>query len=99
MKNILYIVALLVLIGAGAFIYLQNSSESLNLDPGATAVSVQDLTAAYIERRVVLGQITMDKTILSDARYTSLRSFSRPVTGRPVGRTNPFDTAATANTR
>lgn len=99
MKNILYIVALLVLLGAGAFIYLQKSADSLILDPGAANYSVQDLTAAYMERRIVLAEVTIDKTILTDVRYTSLRSFSRTVAPRPVGRINPFDTAATANNR
>lgn len=99
MKNILYIVALLIIIGAGAFIYLQKSSNSLNLEPGDSDIAVQDLTAAYMERRIILSEITIDKSVLSDARYTSLRNFSRTVSPRPVGRPNPFDVAATANNR
>lgn len=99
MKNLLYILALLILLGCGVFIYTQRSAETLALDGDAEAVSAQTLTAAYIGRRQILDSISIDDQILSDSRYTSLRSFSKPMTDRPIGRPNPFEPAAAVSVR
>lgn len=90
MKNLLYVLILLILIGSGVFIYTQRDSQLFNSGEITASQSVLNLTAEYISRRAILDGLQIDTTVLSDVRFTSLRTFSKPISERPIGRDNPF---------
>jgi len=90
MNNFLYILILLVLIGVGVFVYTQRDSQLLSGAEITASESVLSITSRYINRRAILDGLQIDAELFSDARFTSLRSFSKPVKERPIGRDNPF---------
>lgn len=47
-------------------------------------------TSVFIERSQELDQMMLDTSVLEDARFRSLRTFSKPVREEPVGRPDPF---------
>jgi hypothetical protein len=96
LQNIVIGVIGLVLIALGYFLFIKPSSFSL----GGEAMSplddqVQARTQEFIARRDQLNQVTLDQSVFSDSRFTSLRSYTPPVTDQTLGKSSVFDGADT----
>ena len=59
------------------------------VNPLADSVLVK--TQAFIERRAQLDQVTIDGRLFADARFTSLRSYSSPLSEQPLGKASLFE--------
>jgi hypothetical protein len=90
MNNTIVIVGILVIAAAGGYLFLNRDAGELILEDEAVPSDVLANTQLFMERRAVLDSITLDTAVLSDTRFTSLRSYTSPVAPRPVGRPNPF---------
>lgn len=44
----------------------------------------------FIDRRQQLELVSLDTSLFTDPRFTSLRSFAEPLQEQPIGRTDPF---------
>lgn len=96
MKNTIVILGLVIIAAAGVYLFLNRDATQLMLDNSeGVSEAVLASTQVFIERRAILESLTLDTTLLDDSRFLSLRSFSRPVSERPVGRDNPFAPAVT----
>lgn len=88
LQNILVLGGIMILAGLGYFIFVQNGSSEL----GNT--QVENLAAAetvqFLQRLHELEQMSLDGSIFSDPRFTSLTSFTQPVMPEPYGKANPF---------
>lgn len=95
MKNIILLLGVLSIAGAGLFIYTQGDSAELELLTGDSEVSQTALANAqvYIERSARINALKLNTEVLEDPLFTSLRSYAKPVPTYPIGRPNPFEAA------
>lgn len=92
LQKILITGGALGLIALGYFLFVQPSQFGLEggaVDPLADSVLVK--TQAFIGRRAQLDQVTIDASLFSDARFTSLRSYSSEVGTLPLGKNSLFE--------
>ncbi len=89
-KNALILTGLALIVGLGYYLYTQNILFSASNDtdglPGVSAVQSEQ----SLRRLKELEDITIKNNIFSDARFTSLRSFSAEIVQLPTGKSNPF---------
>lgn len=89
--NISIVLGLMTIAFAGYYIYIQNNTTSLDLDSNeVTMENMRSNTRVFIERRQVLDQIELNIGFFEDKRFRSLRSFTKPIQERPIGRPDPF---------
>lgn len=97
--NLSLILGLITVAFAGYYMYTQRDSTVLSFDSNAqTMEDMLNNTRVFIERRQTLDKINLNLQFFDDPRLLSLRSFSTPVTERPVGRPNPFAETGIINT-
>jgi hypothetical protein len=96
MKNLILILGVLVIGAAGVYLFTKRDATQ-ELFTAGVPVSEEVLanTQVFMERRAVLESLAIDRSLFSDPRFTSLRSFETPIMERPVGRPNPFEPAVT----
>jgi hypothetical protein len=94
LKNLLVLVAFIVLVALGYYLFTQNDSMVLSLVKG-TDVSPELLeqTSVFIEHRNELEGLTLDTALFTNPAFTSLRSYTTEIPEQQVGRTNIFNTA------
>lgn len=91
-KNIAIILIILTVAFGGYVFFVQSPSG----EEGDISVNEQELqamlaqTSVFIERSQELDQMMLDTSILEDARFRSLRTFSKPLREEPIGRPDPF---------
>ncbi len=92
LKNGLVFLFVLVLIALGYFMIIQRNAGTLSFT-SVSAVSGDLLlsTQIFIDRRAELEARTLDLTLFTDERFTSLRTYATPIPDQLVGRTNLFD--------
>lgn len=89
MKNIVVPLLAVTLTYAAYVFFIQNDSAAI--DDGAILTDdVLLRTQVFIERRALLGTVSIDVALFEDPVFRSYRSFSEAVESEPVGRTNPF---------
>ena len=89
--NLSIVLGLITIAFAGYYVYTQNSSTTLSVDTNVQSMeNMLNNTRVFIERRQVLGQVKLDVSFFEDERFRSLRSFTRPIEERPIGRPDPF---------
>jgi hypothetical protein len=82
-------IGLLVL---GYLLFVQPSQFDLAggaVDPLADGVLVK--TQVFIERRAQLDQVTIDSTLFSDPRFTTLRSYTSALSTQSLGKSSLFE--------
>lgn len=90
-KNIAIILIILTIAFGGYVFFVQTPAGE-----GDVSANEQELqamlaqTSVFIERSQELDQMMLDTSILEDARFRSLRTFSKPLREEPVGRPDPF---------
>ena len=90
--NISVVLGLITIAFAGYYFFTQNSSTAYKAQSNEVVMKdVLKKTSLFIQHRQVLNKIQLDISLFEDVRFTSLRSFSKPVEDVPVGRENPFD--------
>ena len=92
LKNILVGGAFILLLIAGFFMISQTDSVTLSLD-GVSLVSGDLLakTQVFIGRGATLQALEIKTELLTDMRFTSLRSYTTEIPEQSVGRTNIFE--------
>jgi hypothetical protein len=86
-KNTLTVLIVLSVAFLGYYFYTQQVSTA----PNDEAVkSMLTNTEVFIGRSQELDRIALDMSILEDTRFKTLRSFTKPVNDKPVGRPDPF---------
>ncbi len=90
-KNILLIVALVVIIGAAYFTFFRDPAPeeglvSVETNPALSGVGGELIIE--LNRLKALG--TVNKDIFSDPVFVSLKDFTQVVEPEPLGRGNPF---------
>lgn len=91
LKNILVILGLLTVAFAGYYMYTQQDSVTLHIDNNdAQYQQMLNNTQIFIQRRQELYKTNLDIQVFEDARFNSLRSYSKPLKGIDSGRKDPF---------
>lgn len=92
LKNILVGGAFILLLGIGYYMISQSDSVTLTLD-GVSLVSGDLLskTQIFIDRGATLQSLDIKTEVLTDDRFTSLRSYTTEIPEQTVGRNNIFD--------
>lgn len=92
LKNLLTILGLATVAFVGYYLYTQQSNSALST--GADEGQLQDMlarTQIFIRHSEELDRIGMINTnLFTDPRFSTLRSFSKPIQESPVGRNDPF---------
>lgn len=88
LKNLFVLLGLLMVAGFGYYLYTTNGS--LALENSAAELSAEAESAEIIRKVEAIKRISIDQSVFSDPRFTTLRSFATPVQVYPVGRNNPF---------
>jgi len=95
-KTALVVMTLLLLLAAGAFMFMQKDSTTLSLGSDPVSVDLLMKTQVYIERQARLQGIQINTSFFDDTRFTSLQSYATPVAPQAVGKPNLFSPAASA---
>lgn len=92
LKNLLTILALATVTFIGYYLYTQQSSSVLS--SGTDETQLQDMlarTQVFIRHSEELNRIgSINTGLFTDPRFSTLRSFSRPIQESLVGRNDPF---------
>ncbi len=90
LKNILFALALAVILWIGYKLFIAPNDASLTpLDATVASQASRD-TQEFLQTLQQLRDITLDGTVFDDARFQSLVDFRQTITPEPVGRPNPF---------
>lgn len=90
-KNIATILGIATFAFGAYYLYVQKSTSGL--DSQTAEQSMQTMlakTSVFISHSQELDQISLDLSVLEDARFRSLQGASNPLQEQPVGRPNPF---------
>lgn len=99
MTNISIVLGLITIIFAGYYMY--NQKDAVLLEYGVNDQVMQEMVSkadAFISQTQALSQINLKLNLFADKHFQSLKSFTKPIQERPVGRENPFDEALTPET-
>lgn len=94
-KNITTALVLVTLVFVGYYFFSQK--DTLTTESQVSQELFADVQK-YIARREVLDQITLDTSLLSNPRFTTLTGLPRAIPAQPVSRPNPFDPANSVQT-
>lgn len=90
-KNVLLIVALIIVVGVGFYMFTSPKSDSaLTTTTGGMAGTPVVGQELVIELNRLKALKTVDTGFLSDPTFVSLQDFTEPVPPQPLGRANPF---------
>ena len=89
-KNVLVLIALLLTLAFGYFLYMQKNNATLNTDNGNISMNVAAEAAQFLQRLTELKSISLDNTLFLDPRFDSFRAYSTEVQAEPIGKNNPF---------
>lgn len=91
MKNITVVLLALTFAYVGYVLYQDNKSSDLNTGDNSTLIEEKlAQTQIFIERRVILGAVSIDTTIFDDAVFRSYQGVDLSIEESAVGRENPF---------
>lgn len=88
LQNILILAGIVLLVGLGYFMYTQNNNSTLQSNSVNNQAAAE--TAQFLARLKNLENVSLEAEFFSDERFTTLVSFTRPVTPEPYGKPNPF---------
>jgi hypothetical protein len=86
-KNLFILVALIVTIVIGYYLYVQRNAALLE---NQQVLDVTVEAAFFLSQLNELKKIELDTAVLGGEKFTSLQTFSNPVTSEEIGRPNPF---------
>jgi hypothetical protein len=90
-KNIATVLGIATFAFGAYYLYVQQSSDALGSETAEQSKQAMlAKTSIFISHSQELDQISLDLSILEDARFRSLESASSPLEEQPVGRPNPF---------
>lgn len=98
--NLVIILGFITVAFAGYYVFIQKNGSALEFNSNEqTMQNMLNNTQVFIARRQALDRVELESAIaiFDDSRFRSLRSFSTPIADRPIGRENPFDTAAVSS--
>lgn len=92
--NLTIVLGLIILAFSGYYLFVKGGDSPLSsfftreLVPEEVVQNVEN----FVQYRETLSKIELDSKlkVLSDVRFSGLRSYATPVIERPVGRDNPF---------
>ncbi len=90
LKNMLFALALAVILWLGYSIFFSEDEAALTAANGAVSSAAARDTQEFLTRLQQLRDIKFDRTIFSDARFQSFVDHRQPIVDEPVGRPNPF---------
>ena len=94
-KNIVIVLGLATVGFAAYFVFMKQEDPVVSFETNeAMLESMLANSQLFIERRQNLETISLGTDLFDDERFTSLRSYSRPVEEQSVGRPNPFEPVA-----
>ena len=90
-KNLVIILGLATVGFAAYFVFMKQADPIVSFETNeAMLESMLANSQLFIERRQHLETITLGTDLFDDERFTSLRSYSKPIDKQPVGRPDPF---------
>ena len=90
-KNLATILGIATVAFAGYYLYTQKSTVDMgSLSSEQSMQTMLANTSVFISRSQELDQISLDLSVLEDARFRSLETVSSPLKDQPIGRSNPF---------
>ncbi len=90
-KNLATILGMATIAFAGYYLYTQKSTVDMgSLSAEQSMQTMLANTSVFISRSQELDQISLDLSVLEDARFRSLETVSPPLKDQPIGRSNPF---------
>lgn len=91
-KHLLISLGILTVAYAVYYMYAQQAALSGGSNAEAEVLynNMKRDTEVFIMRSQELDRMSLDMAVLDDARFQSLRAFTKPVEDRSYGRTNPF---------
>jgi hypothetical protein len=94
--NLVVILGFITVAFGGYYMFIQQEGSVLDFNSNDQIMqNMLNNTQVFISRRQELDRVELATAIafFDNPQFRSLRSFSAPIQDRPVGRTNPFDTA------
>ncbi len=88
LKNIFVLVGLLLVLGLGFYLYQTNGSLSLESSP--ENIKIEAESEDLVRKLNSIKDISINKKMFTDPRFTNLRTFATEVPDYPTGRNNPF---------
>jgi len=89
--NLSIVLGLVTVVFAGYYLYTQKDTASLGFSNEVPNMeNVLNNTKVFIDRRQMLDQVGFNVDFFEDRRFLSLRSFTKPIQERPIGRPDPF---------
>lgn len=90
-KNLVIILGLATVGFAAYFVFMKQADPAISFETNqAMLESMLANSQLFIERRQQLETVSLDTSLFDDERFTSLRSYSRPVEEQLIGRDDPF---------
>lgn len=89
-RNILLLVALIVILAVGYFTFFNKGDEELLSSGVSGAEQVELETQALLKQLQDLQKVKIDQSIFSDPRFMSLQDYRQQLPEEGSGRANPF---------
>lgn len=94
-QKLIIILGAIALLAIGYFLFVQQDQFSLNAeDTNPLADQVLAKTQVFIQRRASLDAVEISPKLFSDARFTSLRSYTSNLSDQSLGKSSLFDLPA-----
>lgn len=91
LKYILIALGLATLVFAGYYFFIGSGGATLSFSNNDAVMSnMLANSQLFIDRRQQLEQVSLDTSLFTDPRFTSLQSYAAQLEEQPIGRTDPF---------
>jgi hypothetical protein len=88
LKNLLFILGLVLLIAAGVVLYMNHERTTVATEDDT--VDVEQISLNFLSQQAILREIRIESTFFADPRIRVLEDFRVTVPSEPAGRSNPF---------
>jgi len=93
-KNIIAVVILGGVGLLGYILFMQKDTNSLMFGQDSVVSDVLIVQArTFVQKRQRVEAVTIDATVFTDPRFTTLTTYTVPVVAQPVGKTSLFESA------
>ncbi len=97
-KYSLIVLGLLLIGGAAYYLLVTSSTDTVSFESNeAVTQNMLANSQLFIDRREKLEAVSLDTSLFTNERFTSLRPFVAQVPPQPVGRPDPFAPANVPN--
>ncbi len=87
-QNLLMILGIVLITALGYYLYIQSSSAALEVGVERDQIAFE--SAVILRNLNEIKTVSLEGTLFSNSRFTSLVDFTEPINPQSVGRSNPF---------